>query len=83
MQKSKHADTVKVTITINRNVKDLLDISVPSRKRSYYVNQAVKKALEEDVKRQLIEATKSFRRYRVQEPSLEVLRTLRQKSQHI
>ena len=69
----------RISITLDDALKNQLDSIIPKGERARFVADAIQKALEDWQRQQALEMLKNFKRFKVQEDSVEMLRKIRSK----
>ncbi len=77
MQTTQQKDTVKLTITMPRDIRQALESEVPKRQRSAFIAQAVKEALGKTAETDFLAMLKSVEPVSATEDSVETLRKIR------
>ncbi len=67
----------RISITIDDNLKHKLDDTVPKGERAAFVSKAIEKELIAREKQEAIDYLLNFKRYKVDKPSVEIVREMR------
>lgn len=68
----------RLSITIDDAIKQELDIIAPKGERAAFVSKAIKKAIEDYHAQQALNKILSFKPYKIEQDSVEILRQVRE-----
>ena len=68
----------KISITIDDYLKDELDTITAKSERAAFINEAIKKAVDDWHKQRALEKILTFKPYKIDQDSVEVLREVRE-----